>query len=131
VARMNENKAGIPQVQADFCITLQNALTPKDGFRRKAVPTLLYRYFASMQRSFTSIRAAVKLSAPFALIIGHNHTVLGGVRYDINTPVHLASIATHAGWKIDELIELQAYHRYGYHMSNAVAAETLLILRNQ
>jgi hypothetical protein len=131
VAQMNENKAGLPQVQADFCVTLQNALTPKDGFRRKAVPTLLYRYFASMQRSFTSIRAAMKPFAPFALIIGHNHTVLGGVRYDINTPVHLASIATRAGWKIDELIELQTYHRYGYHMSNAVAAETLLILRNQ
>jgi site-specific DNA-methyltransferase (cytosine-N4-specific) len=131
ISQLHDNKAGLPDKQAAFCATLQTALTPADGFRRKAVPTLLYRYFASMQESFRSIRTVMKPSAPFALIIGHNHTVLGGVRYDINTPEHLASIAGNVGWKIDESIELQTYQRYGYHMSNAVAAETLLILRNQ
>jgi|SRR5579859_231969 len=127
---MHDNSAGLPEGQAAFCLSLQNALTPKDGFRRLAVPTLLYRYFASMQESFRSIRAVMKPKAPFALIIGHNHTVLGGVRYDINTPAHLASIAANAGWKVDEFIELQTYQRYGYHMNNSVGAETLLILRN-
>lgn len=129
VTRMRGNEANIPEAQADLCLELQKALTPADGFRRKAVPTLLYRYFASMQESFRSIQSVMKPSAPFALIVGHNHTVLGGVRYDINTPAHLASIASNVGWKVDELIELQTYHRYGYHMSNAVGAETLLMLR--
>lgn len=128
--RMRDNAASLPEDQAVFCLSLQNALTPKDGFRRLAVPTLLYRYFASMQESFKSIRAVMKPRAPFALIIGHNHTVLGGVRYDINTPAHLASIAGNAGWKVDEFIELQTYQRYGYHMNNSVGAESLLILRN-
>ena len=41
-------------------------------------------------------------SAPFALIVGHNHSVLGGVRYDINTPAHLASIASGVGWTVKE-----------------------------
>jgi hypothetical protein len=131
IGHMHGNKVGLPRAQAAFCVTLQEALTPADGFRRKAVPTLLYRYFASMQESFQSIRTVMKPAAPFALIIGHNHTVLGGVRYDINTAAHLASIANNVGWKVDELIELQTYHRYGYHMNNSVGAETLLILRNQ
>jgi site-specific DNA-methyltransferase (cytosine-N4-specific) len=128
---MRHNAAGLPKTEAAFCNTLQAALPNEDGFRRLAVPTLLYRYFAAMQNSFKAIRTVMKPGAPFALIVGHNHTVLSGVRYDINTPEHLASIACNAGWKVDELIELQTYHRYGYHMNNSVAAETLVILRNQ
>jgi len=131
ISRMQENKASLPTAQADFCIALQKALARRDGFRRKAVPTLLYRYFASMQQSFKSVRHVLKPEAPFALIVGHNHTVLGGVRYDINTPAHLASIAESVGWKVEEVIELQTYHRYGYHVNNSVGAETLLILRNR
>jgi site-specific DNA-methyltransferase (cytosine-N4-specific) len=128
---MQDNTAGLPRAEAAFCATLQKSLGATDGFRRQAVPTLLYRYFAAMQNSFRSIRPVMKPDAPFALIIGHNHTVLGGTRFDINTPVHLANIAQNAGWEIDELIEMQTYQRYGYHMSNAVGAETLLFLRNR
>jgi hypothetical protein len=130
IDNMRENTAGLPETDAAFCATLQKALGESDGFRRQAVPRVLYRYFAAMQTSFKSIRAVMKPKAPFALIVGHNHTVLGGVRYDINTPSHLVSIAQNVGWKVDEVIELQTYRRYGYHMKNAVGAEALLILRN-
>jgi site-specific DNA-methyltransferase (cytosine-N4-specific) len=129
VERMQTNEADLPEAQFSFCTKLQKALTKADGFRRKAVPTLLYRYFASMQESFRSIKTVMKPRAPFALIVGHNHTVLGGVRYDINTPAHLAGLAENAGWEVEESIQLQTYHRYGYHMSNSVGAETLLMLR--
>lgn len=130
IERMQENAAGLPKLDAAFCLKLQKALGPEDGFRRLAVSPLLYRYLAAMQESFRAIRGVMKPNAPFALIVGHNHTVLGGVRYDINTPDHLARIAQHTGWKVEELIPLQTYHRYGYHMSNAVAAETLILLKN-
>jgi len=131
IDNMRENIAGLPEPDAAFCITLQKALREGDGFRRQAVPKVLYRYFAAMKTSFKSIRALMKPKAPFALIVGHNHTVLGGTRFDINTPSHLASIAQNVGWKVNEVIKLQTYRRYGYHMNNAVGAETLLILRNQ
>ena len=126
---LEENKQRLPEAEAFFCHEMQNALDAHDGFRRKAVPILLYRYFASMQKSFRAIRDLVHRHAPFALIVGHNHSVLGGVRYDIDTPVHLANIASGAGWTVEELIPLQTYHRYGYHMNNAINAETLVILR--
>lgn len=131
VSDMRENAAGLPNTEAAFCRRLHDALTPRDGFRRKAVPTLLYRYFAAMQASFKAVRHVMKPTAPFGLIIGHNHTVLGGTRFDISTPAHLASIAEDVGWKVEESVELQTYRRYGLHMNNAVAAETLLLLRNQ
>jgi site-specific DNA-methyltransferase (cytosine-N4-specific) len=130
IKRMQENAAGLPEAEAAFCLKLQKALRAGDGFRRQAVPALLYRYLAAMRDSFHAIRSIMKPQAPFALIVGHNHTILGSVRYDINTPNHLASIALYTGWKVEDMINLQTYHRYGYHISNAVAAETLIILRN-
>lgn len=129
INEMRDNAAGLPKPEATFCRKLQDALTTTDGFRRQAVPTLLYRYFAAMQASFRAVQGVMKSNAPFALIVGHNHTVLGGTRFDINTPAHLASIAGGIGWKVEESIELQTYRRYGLHMNNAVAAETLLLLR--
>ncbi|MCB1921029.1 MAG: DNA methylase [Candidatus Competibacteraceae bacterium] len=124
-----ENRAGLPKNQSDYCRTLQAALSEKDGFRRQAVPLLLYRYFAGMAEAFRSIRRCVKDNAPFALIVGYNHTILGGKRFDIETPQHLAELAEQNGWIHDETITLQTYQRYGYHMNNAVNAEALVIVK--
>ena len=129
IEAQESNSAGLPSQEAEFCAVLQQALSPEDGFRRKAVPFLLYRYFAAMHDSFAAIRQVMKPGVPFGMIVGHNHTVLGGVRYDINTPAHLASLAQDNGWVVEEILELQAYQRYGYHMNNAVSSESLIILR--
>ena len=123
------NAAALPRREADFCATLQKALGNHDGFRRKAVPNLLYRYFAAMQVAFAEILKVMQPGAPFGMIVGHNHTVLGGVRLDIDTPDHLASLADNAGWHVEELMPLQSYQRYGYHMNNAISSESLIILR--
>ncbi|PKP69498.1 MAG: RNA methylase [Alphaproteobacteria bacterium HGW-Alphaproteobacteria-4] len=123
------NEADLPTDEYDLCVTLANSLSESDGFRRRAVPSLLYRYFAAMKTNFRSVNALMKAGAPYALIVGHNHTTIGGIRYDIDTPSHLANLAVSVGWSIDELIPLQTYQRYGYHVSNAVAAETLIVLR--
>ena len=127
---LKENADGLPEPEAAFCRRLQASLNEKDGFRRKAMPVLLYRYFASMRDSFRAVRGVMRSGAPFALIVGRNHTMLGGTRYDIDTPTHLAALAAQTGWRVDELMPLQTYRRYGYHMSNAVRAETLVVLTN-
>jgi len=126
---LDANAAGLPDKELRFCRKLQRALGPNDGFRRQAVPGLLYRYFAGMSRAFGAVGRMVRKSGPFALIVGHNHTTLGGRRFDIDTPSHLVSLAGTQGWTVEECVPLQTYHRYGYHMSNAVRAETLLVLR--
>ena len=127
---LKENACGLPEAEAAFCLRLKGALGRMDGFRRKALPALLYRYFSSMRDSFRAIRGVMRSKAPFALIVGRNHTVLGGDRYDIDTPSHLAALAAQTGWKVEELMPLQTYRRYGYHASNAVRAETLVLLAN-
>lgn len=125
------NEAELPDQEYELCIKLEDLLGEEDGFRRRAVPSLLYRYFASMKANFSSVNRLMREGAPYALIVGHNHTTIGGVRHDIDTPEHLSRLATAVGWKVEELIPLQTYRRYGYHVSNAVAAETLIILRKE
>lgn len=127
--QLQSNAAGLPTAQADYCKMLQAALGEEDGFRRQAVPLLLYRYFVGMSQVFSSLRPLMKDGAPFALIVGGNHTVLGGRRFDINTPQHLAEIASSCGWEHAETILLQTYQRYGYHMDNAVTTEAMVIVR--
>lgn len=130
-ARLEDNGADLPAAQFHYCRELAGNLAPTDGFRRKAVPTLLYRYFAAMRSSFEAVASRLASGAPYGLIVGHNHTVLGGVRHDIDNPRHLADLAASVGWRVEELLTLQTYQRYGYHQSNAVNAETLLLLRNR
>lgn len=122
------NASGLPEAEAMLCYELEIAVSDEDGFRRQAVPMLLYRYLAAMQDGFRSIRRLLVPGAKFALIVGRNHSVLGGVRYDIDTPTHLANIATNVGWRISEMVPLQTYRRYGYHAKNAVESEVLLLL---
>ena len=130
LAAMQDNEAGLPEAEAALCRQLQAALGAGDGFRRRAVPVLLYRYFALMQRSFQAMRGVMRQKAPCGLIVGRNHTAIGGIRHDIDTPTHLAALAESVGWNLDEMIPLQTYRRYGYHMSNAIKAETLVLFRN-
>ena len=126
---LQANRAELPEPETELCLRLQNALSEGDGFRRQAVPRLLYRYFAGMADAFSAVRHLMKENAPFGLIVGGNHTVLGGTRFDIDTPAHLANIAVSRGWQHVETIALQTYKRYGLHVNNATNSEALIILR--
>lgn len=126
--RLRINKDELPEGVAAFCQSLLASLGPADGFRRLAVPGLLYKYFVDMRSTLKGVRSVLKTRAKFALIVGQNHTTLGGRRFDIPTPKLLAAIAETQGFHTDELLALQTYQRYGLHSHNAVSAETLIVL---
>ncbi len=123
------NDHHLPEDVYEYCLILKKAISSNDGFRRVAVPSLLYRYLSDMQKVFYNVINIVKKGSPFALVVGHNHTILGGMRFDIDTPNLLKRIAENCGWTHHESIILQTYQRYGIHMTNAVRSEELLILR--
>lgn len=127
---LEQNTGEIPENLRDLCLDLLNSLSDDDGFRRQAVPYLLYRYFSDMGKMFNNVSKRLKAGAAFALVVGHNHTTLGGKRFDLDTPHYLAEISKYSGWQVEENIVLNTYPRYGIHSSNAVAKENLLILRN-
>lgn len=124
-----KNDANLPEVERDLCVELQRTLTEMDGFRRQAVPRLLYRYFAGMADSFESVRSVMKTGGKYGLIVGGNHTVISGKRFDIDTPTHLANLAVSRGWTHVETIELQTYKRYGLHSKNAGTTEAMIVLQ--
>ena len=126
--KMIANEDNIPQNIHQLCLELQNAIGDNDGFRRKVVPTLLYRYSSDMQKMFGLVIGRVAQGAKYSLIVGHNHTVLGGKRFDIDTPKLLVELAQNVGWILAESIELQTYQRYGLHHKNAIGKETCIIL---
>lgn len=125
---MLDNERGIPPEAHEFCVTLQNTLAENDGFRRQAVPALLYRYFADMRDGFLSVKKVMKKGGQYALIIGYNRTTIGGRKFKIDTPNYLRVLAEDAGWKTKELMGLETYKRYDIHQANSINKEALLIL---
>src|SRR5262249_39923989 len=100
---MSSNASQLPSSELNLCLQIRDRLTEKHGFRRRAVPSLLYRYFEAMQASFKNVLEAVKVGGAYALVVGHNHTTIGGTRIDVDTPRHLASLAENSGWAIEEV----------------------------
>lgn len=113
-----------------FCRMLQSKIGKSDGFRRKAVPILLYRYLSDMQLMFRNMRKMLRSGAPFAMIVGTNRTTLSGETIIIDTPKFLEDLALSEGFNKCERTSLETYQRYGLHSKNAISEETLLIVRN-
>ncbi|MBS1530774.1 MAG: DNA methylase [Bacteroidetes bacterium] len=126
---LHKNKLNLPESIHTFCKKLSNSLISSDGFRKKALPSLLYRYFYDMEVAFQSVYNQLKPEKYFALIVGHNHTMIGGKRTEINTPELLTFVGEKIGFQIEEVTKLEAYHRYGLNSSNAVQSESLIVFK--
>lgn len=123
------NNFDLPPEVFQLSKNLHGKLTDNDGFRKRALPSLLYRYFYDMKMAFQNVYDHLKPNGHFALIVGHNHTMIGGKRTDINTPELLSFVGTQLGFKLHELTALDAYQRYGLNASNAVQKESLIVFR--
>jgi hypothetical protein len=127
--KLVENSEQLPERHAALCRQVLAMVGPRDGFRRQAVPSLLYRYLIGMRESFRTVRSLLRQGAPFFLIVGHNHTVLAGHRFDIDTPDLLSALGETVGFVAERRSTLQTYQRYGLHQKNAISREELLTLR--
>lgn len=126
--RLTENADSLPAHLASFCRKLQTTLSTRDGFRRQAVPALIYRYFADMRRVLVGLPKVLHKNAKLAFLVGPNHTTLSGVRFAIDTPSALALIACELGFRVREVIPLQTYQRYALHQQNSIRGENLTIM---
>lgn len=126
---MLDNTRSIPEKPWRYCLDLNDALTKNDGFRRKAVPYLLYRYLSDMDYVFKNIRHLVKPGSPFAMIVGNNHTTLGGKMFNIDTTSFLIMLGKSNNWRLEENAKLQTYKRFGLHQQNSIKTENLIVLR--
>ncbi len=109
--------------------TLQSAGKPGNGFRRRNIPALLFRYFHEMQLAFVETLKLIKPGGRFAFVAGPNRTVLAGKEFKVDTPMLLADTADHVGWSVDEILPLDTYQRFDVHRRNSITKEALVILR--
>ena len=129
-AAITNKSDNLPDDIASLIFEMNNSLTESDGFRKQAVPALMYRYFADMQKMFINVRKLVKVTGKYALVVGHNKTTLGGVTYLIDTPKLLSIVAASCGWEVMEILPLQTYKRYGINSKNSINQESLIVLSN-
>ena len=82
-------------------------MQPTDGFRKQAVPVLLYRYFVDMKKMFHNTYNLMKTGGKYGLIVGNNKTTIGGSRRVIDTP-YLLSFNRRGvrDWVVEELLVL-------------------------
>ena len=128
LADLSANTYSLPSSIYEMIVDMNDSLCEQDGFRKKAVPALTYRYFAEMKDMFQNVHNLMKPGGKYALIVGHNRTTLGGKEFNIDTPMLLGDLAVSCGWKLEEIILLQTYKRYGLNSKNAINRESLIIL---
>jgi site-specific DNA-methyltransferase (cytosine-N4-specific) len=126
---MKDNAAQLPDEVFKFCGILARSVRKTDGFRRQAVPFLLYRYLSGMKSTFSNLYTNLRKGGKMAWVVGVNQTTLGGVPIVIDTPDLLSRLADDAGFVVEEPIRLQTYHRYGVHQKNAIREESILLFR--
>ncbi|MFX0198660.1 MAG: DNA methyltransferase [Candidatus Hodarchaeota archaeon] len=129
VENINDNTSKLPESIVKFCTKLQNQLIETDGFRRKAVPGLLYRYFSDMKQTFLTVRKLMENGGNYVLIVGTNRTTIGGKTEIIDTPYYLTELARSHGWNVLEKLDLETYRRYGLHASNSIRDESMLVFQ--
>ncbi len=128
-AHLRSNTDGVSKEVFLFCNSLLTKLSDNDGFRKQAVPSLLYRYFSQMKVAFIEVKRKLKPGGHFALIVGHNHTNIGDKRTDIDTPGLLIKEALAIGYELIENTPLEVYQRYGINSLNAVNKESLIVFK--
>lgn len=126
---MITNQAHLPEEIFDLIGQINNCLSDKDGFRKQAVPTLLYRYFSDMKQMFIRVNSLIRSRGHYCLIVGHNKTTVGNTTFRLDTPKLLSILAENCGWVVNELLPLQTYKRYGLNSKNSINHETLIILQ--
>lgn len=128
-ARRASNADALPGGVTSLVARIDELNGDAAGFRRQAVPSLLYRYFARMGRAIQAWRYVLAPDESAILIVGHNHTVAGGERVDIATPELLADVAESRGFILVELLKLETWPRYGLHAANGVPGEDAIVIR--
>lgn len=123
------NTHALPASVAEICSRIRDLNGPTAGFRRRAVPGLLYRYFADMREAFEMAATQLRQHEDAIFIVGSNRTKAGGAWVTIETPQLLADVAEQVGFDVVEVMPLETWPRFGLHHQNGIGIESALWIR--
>lgn len=125
---LESDEAALPREIVELCRRIR-ARNGSAGFRRQAVPGLLYRYFVLLRETLEQLRRALRPSEGAVFIVGYNRTRTATQTILIDTPKYLGLVAEQRGFAIEEILSLETWPRYGLHHENGVQGEAAVILR--
>ncbi len=99
------------------------------GFRRRNLPSLLYKYFDDMRQVLLGTLAVLKPGSSAFVVVGNNHTIAGGKRVEIMTVKLLADLAESVGFRLQEEIPMEMLISREIFKKNAIDSESILHLR--
>jgi DNA modification methylase len=101
------------------------------GFRRRNLPSLLYKYFDDMRQAFVGMHTVLKPGASAFVVVGNNHTIAGGTKVEIMTVNLLADLAKTVGFQLAEEIPMEMLVSRDIFRKNAIASESILHFRKR
>lgn len=126
---MTQNSAGLPNDILDVLDLIEtNNSGTNAGFRRRAVPALLYRYFAHVGETLNALAMSMTPGERVVMVVGSNRTGHGDHQVEIKTPELLGRLSEKRGFTFTERIPLETWARYGMHSKNAVSAEDAVVM---
>jgi DNA modification methylase len=127
----NSDGNGLPRSVKRLISEIQTLNQDTDaGFRRRNLPSLLYKYFEDMRHVFAGMREILKPHGSSFVVVGNNHTLAGGKRVEITTVRLLADVAEAVGFEVVEEIPMEMLVSREIFKKNAIESESILHLRN-
>jgi site-specific DNA-methyltransferase (cytosine-N4-specific) len=99
------------------------------GFRRRNLPSLLYKYFDDMRQVLQGTLGVLKPGSSAFVVVGNNHTIAGGERVEITTVKLLADLAESVGFRLEEEMPMEMLVSREIFKKNAIDSESILHLR--
>ncbi len=96
------------------------------GFRKKAVPYSLARYYFSMLSVLRELYTVEDKGSQNLWVLGPNKVKLAGEWLTMDTPALIGELAKMVGFKNISVEAVQAYNRYGLHSKNSINKESIL-----
>jgi len=126
------NKEQVPRSVAELITQIYELNENADvGFRRRNLPSLLYKYFRDMKSVFKGIGQLLKNRASAFVVVGNNHTTAGGRRVNINTVELLRDVAETSGFDTFEQIDMEMLVSRDIFRNNAIESESILHFRRR
>jgi hypothetical protein len=132
IDRWTANADNLPQLSLQLLSSIDRQNREDNaGFRRRAVPPLLYRYFASMGTAMSVWSEHMQPGERAVLVVGRNRTGPKTCQFTIDTPEILGDLAVERGYRLVDTISLETWPRYGMHAQNGVNSELAVVLERK
>ena len=100
-----------------------------DGFRRKNMPSLLYRYFKNISLTFANLDKIVKKNGSIFIVVGDSFTVKDGNKISIPTTKILQEIGCEIGWKLKEKFPISVTTENLNHSKQSITTNHILFFK--